>query len=71
MTRKLHVACVGVCWGMCSLSIPERKEGQSQCFGIHFSPEDPLVVVVGYMAAARGGCIIQQARGGGEQIEDI
>ena len=61
----------------CSLLLPprsipdERKEGQSQCFGIHFSPEDPLVVVVGYMAAARGGCIIQQARGGGEQIEDI
>ena len=29
-------------------------EGQSQCFGIHFSPEDPLVVVdVGYGAGGR------------------
>ena len=45
-----------------------EEEGQSQCFGIHFSPEDPLVVVdVGY--GAEGRILIHQ-RGGG-QIEDI
>ena len=34
-----------------------EEEGQSQCFGIHFSPEDPLVVVdVGYgEGEQRGG----------------
>ena len=42
-------------------------EGQSQCFGIHFSPEDPLVVVdvggYGEGGEQRGGIVIQQ-RGG-------